>query len=162
MEYYDLTGFSKKPKRELTEDEILKKNDQIMKRKLHAKKMLEEEKRLTIEKILNEDGRKLKERQKKLNEEAVKKEQLEDEKYKASLTRIKQKYNKDGTIYLRFPQGLLLPRVITQKSTGFQPKIKICEIPNCSNTKKYKDPVTGKYYCSVQCYNILKNMMHVS
>lgn len=46
-------GSDKKPKRELTVDEILKKNDQIMKRKLHAKKMLEEEKRQTIEKILN-------------------------------------------------------------------------------------------------------------
>jgi len=101
-----------------------------MKRKLHAKKMLEEEKRMTIEKILNEDGRKLKERQKKLNEEAVKKEQLEEEKFKASLTKIKQKYNKDGSIYLRFPQGLLLPRVLTQKST-YQPKLQKCEILNC-------------------------------
>lgn len=132
-----------------------------MKRKLHAKKMLEEEKRMTIEKILNEDGRKLKERQKKLNEEAVKKEQLEEEKFKASLTKIKQKYNKDGSIYLRFPQGLLLPRVLTQKST-YQPKLQKCEILNCQNNKKYRDPVTGKNYCSILCYNILKNTMHVS
>jgi hypothetical protein len=162
MEYFDLTGSNKRPKRELTEDEILKKNDQIMKRKLHAKKMLEEEKRMTIEKILNEDGRKLKERQKKLNEEASKKEHLEEEKYKASLTKIKQKYNSDGSIYLRFPQGLLLPRVLTQKSSGCQPKIQKCEIPNCQNIKKYRDPVTAKNYCSIQCYNILKNMMHLS
>jgi len=43
----------KKPKKELTEDDINKKNEQIQKRKNHAKRQLEEEKRQTIEKILN-------------------------------------------------------------------------------------------------------------
>ncbi len=37
----------------MTEDEINKKNEQIQKRKNHAKRQLEEEKRQTIEKILN-------------------------------------------------------------------------------------------------------------
>ena len=49
----------KKQKRELTEEEIAKKTEQTRLRKLHAKKLLEEEKRVTIERILNEDGKKL-------------------------------------------------------------------------------------------------------
>ena len=44
----------KKQKRELTEEEIAKKTEQTRLRKLHAKKLLEEEKRVTIERILNE------------------------------------------------------------------------------------------------------------
>ena len=60
----------------------------MLKRKLQAKKMLEEEKKQTIEKILNEDGRKLRERQKKLNEETIKKEQIQEENYKLSLTKV--------------------------------------------------------------------------
>jgi hypothetical protein len=44
---------NKKVRKELTEDEISKKNEQMQKRKMHAKRMLEEEKRQTIEKILN-------------------------------------------------------------------------------------------------------------
>ncbi len=47
-----LLGY-KKPKKELTEDDINKKNEQMQKRKNHAKRQLEEEKRQTIEKILN-------------------------------------------------------------------------------------------------------------
>lgn len=47
-----LLGY-KKPKKELTEDDINKKNEQIQKRKNHAKRQLEEEKTQTIKKILN-------------------------------------------------------------------------------------------------------------
>jgi hypothetical protein len=97
-----------------------------------------------------------------LHEEAANQDKIEEENYKASLTKIKQKYNKDGSIYLRFPEGLLLPRVLTQKSTAVIPKTQKCEILNCINDKKYKDPITAKFYCSVQCYNILKDSMHIS
>ena len=47
-----LLGY-KKPKKELTEYDINKKNEQIQKRKNHAKRQLEEEKTQTIKKILN-------------------------------------------------------------------------------------------------------------
>jgi hypothetical protein len=133
-----------------------------MKRKLHAKKMLEEEKRQTIEKILNEDGRKLRERQKKLNEEATKKEQQAEENFKISLTKIKLKHNKDGKIFLRFPQGLLLPKVLLQKNLPNVPAPQKCGVMNCSNLKKYRDPKTKVNYCSVDCYKLLKNSMHVN
>lgn len=46
-------GEYKKVKKELTEDDIIKKNDQVLKRKMHAIRQLEEEKKQTIEKILN-------------------------------------------------------------------------------------------------------------
>ena len=63
----------KKIKKELTEEEIAKKTEQARLRKLHAKKLIEDEKREAVERILNEDGRKLRERQKKQNEEMKKK-----------------------------------------------------------------------------------------
>jgi hypothetical protein len=37
----------------MTEEEISKKHEQMLKRKTHTQRMLEEEKRQTIEKILN-------------------------------------------------------------------------------------------------------------
>jgi hypothetical protein len=50
---FQIPGSKAPLKKELTEDEIIKKNEQMLKRKMHAKRMLEEEKRQTIEKILN-------------------------------------------------------------------------------------------------------------
>ena len=73
-EYYGLNKGHKKVKRELTEEEIAKKTEQARLRKLHAKKLIEDEKREAVERILNEDGRKLRERQKKQNEELKKKD----------------------------------------------------------------------------------------
>ena len=70
---YGLNRGHKKVKRELTEEEIAKKTEQARLRKLHAKKLIEDEKREAVERILNEDGRKLRERQKKQNEEMKKK-----------------------------------------------------------------------------------------
>lgn len=151
---------SNKKKKDLSEDEIARKNEQMLKRKIHAKRMLEEEKRQTIEKILNEDGRKLRERQRKLNEDSVKKEQKQEENFKISLTKIKHKYGKDGKIFVRFPQGLLIPKVLIQKPIHY-PMMKHCEVMNCKNEKKYKDPITKTNYCSIPCYNILKNTKHI-
>ena len=146
----------KKPKKELTEEEIAKKTEQTRLRKLHAKKLLEEEKRETIERILNEDGKKLRERQKKINEENMKKNKLKEEQKKNSLTKIIHKYLKDGKIYVRFPQGLLIPSVLMQKP--IQPKIiPKCDVEGCKNIKKYTDPKTKKNYCSVECFKIIRN-----
>ena len=63
-EYYGLNKGHKKVKRELTEEKKKKKTEQARLRKLHAKKLIEDEKREAVERILNEDGRKLRERQK--------------------------------------------------------------------------------------------------
>lgn len=153
-EFYSLYD-NKKQKKELTEDEIMKKNEQMLKRKMHAKRMVEEEKRQAIEKILNEDGRKLKERQKKLNEELIKKQQQEEEKLKISLTKIKHKYLRDGKIYVRFPQGLLLPQVLRQSNKSYEKPKVLCQVNDCTKEKKYLDPKSKKYYCSVACYKLI-------
>jgi hypothetical protein len=154
---------NKKTRKELTDDDINKKNELIQKRKNNAKRQLEEEKRLVIEKILNEDGRKLRERQRKINEENMKKEFDDEEKYKQSLTKIKTKILRNGKIYVRFPQGLLIPRHLKQKPLD-ENKIEnlilksqqTCQVDNCKNIKKYRDPKTHKFYCSLFCYKKLE------
>ena len=79
------------------------------------------------------------------------------------MTKIKIKYTNNGKIYLRFPQGLLIPKYLKQKAidiTEINKKNKLlCEINNCKNLKKYKDPKTQLYYCSVDCYKQLKNQI---
>ena len=160
-EYLGLGGNSnKKVKKELTEEEIAKKTEQARLRKLHAKKLIEEEKREAVERILNEDGRKLRERQKKHNEEMKKKSKLEEEKMKNNLTKIITKYSKDGKIYVRFPQGFLLPSVFNQKTKSCKPICK-CHVDGCQNIRKYTDPKTGFPYCSVQCFKILRSQIQV-
>ena len=155
-EYYGLNRGHKKVKRELTEEEIAKKTEQARLRKLHAKKLIEDEKREAVERILNEDGRKLRERQKKQNEEMKKKSKMEEEKMKKNLTKIITKYTKDGKIYVRFPQGFLLPSVFNQTKKEIKP-IPKCYIEGCNNLKKYTDPKTGLPYCSVNCFKILRS-----
>ena len=156
-EFFGLGGnTNKKVKRELTEEEIAKKTEQARLRKLHAKKLIEEEKREAVERILNEDGRKLRERQKKHNEEMKKKSKLEEEKLKNNLTKIITKYSKNGKIYVRFPQGFLLPSVFNQQKKVCKP-ISKCYVEGCENLRKYTDPKTGFPYCSVQCFKILRS-----
>ena len=155
-EYYGLNKGHKKIKRELTEEEIAKKTEQARLRKLHAKKLIEDEKREAVERILNEDGRKLRERQKKQNEEIKKKTKMEEEKLKKNLTKIITKYSKDGKIYVRFPQGFLLPSVFNQTKKIIKP-IEKCHVDGCNNDKKYTDPKTGYPYCSVKCFKILRS-----
>ena len=130
--------------------------EQARLRKLHAKKLIEDEKREAVERILNEDGRKLRERQKKQNEEMKKKTKMEEEKLKKNLTKIITKYSKDGKIYVRFPQGFLLPSVFNQTKKIIKP-IEKCHVDGCNNDKKYTDPKTGYPYCSVKCFKILRS-----
>lgn len=155
-EYYGLNKGHKKVKRELTEEEIAKKTEQARLRKLHAKKLIEDEKREAVERILNEDGRKLRERQKKQNEEMKKKTKMEEEKMKINLTKIITKYSKDGKIYVRFPRGFLLPSIFNQTKKEIKP-IPKCHVAECNNLKKYTDPKTGLPYCSVKCFKVLRS-----
>lgn len=53
LESFLIDNNSKKYKKELTEEEINMKHEQMLKRKTHTQRILEEEKRQTIEKILN-------------------------------------------------------------------------------------------------------------
>lgn len=106
---------------------------------------------------IKEEGKKLRDRQKKLNDDLIKKEQQQQELYKISLTKIKQKYGKDGIISVRFPEGLLIPKILNQKLIEVScNKNKNCQVLNCKNQKKYTDPKTKKDYCSLTCYKLLK------
>ena len=104
-----------------------------------------------------EAGKKLKERERKNLEMILRKEQQKEEYLKISLTKIKHKYYKDGKIYVRFPQGLLLPKALNQKQSNLKLEKKLCQVKNCKKQKKYKDPKTKSDYCSLECYEILKN-----
>ena len=157
-EFYGLGSGNKKIKKELTEEEIAKKTEQARLRKLHAKKLREEEKKEALERILNEDGRKLRERQKKLNEEIKKRNKIEEEKIKSKLTKINIKYSRDGKIYVRFPQGFLLPNIFNQQKKIVKP-ISKCHVEGCKNLRKYTDPKTGFPYCSVNCFKILRRQI---
>lgn len=101
----------------------------------------------------------MRERQRKFNEDNIKKELDLEEKYKTSLTKIKMKFQKDGKIYVRFPQGLLLPKYLKQKSTEElkRPENQFCQVNSCTNPKKYKDPKSQLHYCSVECFKNIKN-----
>ena len=85
---------------------------------------------------------------------------MEEEKMKKNLTKIITKYSKDGKIYVRFPQGFLLPSVFNQQKKICKPIIK-CHVEGCQNLRKYTDPKTGFPYCSVQCFKILRNQIKV-
>ena len=125
------------------------------------KELTEEEKREAVERILNEDGRKLRERQKKHNEEMKKKTKLEEEKIKINLTKIITKYSKDGKIYVRFPQGFLLPSVFNHQKKVIK-EVSKCHVEGCPNLRKYTDPKTGFPYCSVNCFKILRSQIQPS
>lgn len=143
----------KHKKKELTEEEIIKRNDLIIQRKEQMKEQRENEKKMAIERILNDEGRKLKEKQKLLNEKNLKESKLKEEKIKASLTKIKFKVNKDIK-YIRFPKGMLLPKVLKQswkENENIYPDRK-CQINPCLQNFKYKDPKSGLKYCSLICY----------
>ena len=144
-----------KKKKELTEDEIIRKNDLIIKRRIDQKQQKEDEKNQAIEKILNDEGRKLKEKQKKQEEKRQKDLKDKEEKQKLSLTRIKYKCNKDG-VYVRFPKGILLPKVLTQKENKEYP-IRKCQVNICTNDFKYKDPTSKINYCSLECFKIIRS-----
>ena len=100
----------------------------------------------------------MKEKQKKHNEEMKKKTKLEEEKIKINLTKIITKYSKDGKIYVRFPQGFLLPSVFNQQKKVIK-EVSKCHVEGCPNLRKYTDPKTGFPYCSVKCFKILRNQI---
>lgn len=148
----------KKPIKDMTEEEIIKKNDLIIKRRAEMKQKQEEEKKNAIDKILNDEGRKAKERQKKIYDSKVKKEKEANDKFKASLNKIKIKHTRDGLIYVRFPNGLLLPKVLCNKVEDHKyPLIPKCDNSTCLGKKRYQDPLTKLNFCSVACFKEIRS-----
>ena len=143
--------------------DVRKHDLNIIKKKL--KQQQEDKKTHAIEKILNDEGKKLREKKR----EEIKKLRIEKDKEErqkaANLTKLVIKYSKDGNVTLRFPPGILIPKVLYQKSDIIENKEnnndinygnKNCEVFNCLNKKRYRDPKSGKYYCSLGCYKKLQ------
>ncbi len=147
----------KHKKKDLTEEEIIRKNDLIIQRKQQMKQQKEDEKKQAIDRILNDEGKKLKEKQRKQQEKIIKEAKDKEDKLRISLTKIKYKIN-SKTCYIRFPKGILLPKVLHQRKGNCESyPSRRCEVEDCQNNKKYKDPISGKFYCSLPCFNKLRS-----
>lgn len=135
-----------------------RKQEKIEQRRELMRKHMEEVKKQAVYKILNEKGKKEREREKKAKkekEDQLAKEAAMNAKKKASLSNIHIKYAKDGSIALSFPQGFLLPQVLSQeKSNGTIQKKSLanncCVL--CGNIGKYRSSKNGSITCSLECY----------
>ena len=147
------------------EEDQKRKQEKIEQRRELMRRHIEEVKWQAVHKILNEKGKKEREKEKKakkdIEDQKVKEAALEAKK-KAALTNIHIKYYKDGSVTLSFPQGFLLPQVLSQeKATGFHENKmgkktltgKTCM--NCGNEAKYCNPKTGRISCSLTCYKVI-------
>lgn len=137
------------------------KQEKIDRRKELIKQHLEEVKWQAVDKILNEKGRKEREKEKKIKKEIedikAKEAAIEDRK-KQALTKIHTKHFKDGRITLSFPIGFLLPKILEQKARN-------CGISNkrisnricmkCGKKSIYCNPSSKNLSCSLQCYKEL-------
>ncbi len=158
------------------EEDMKRKQEKIDKRKELMQKHMEEVKWQAVDKILNEKGRKEREKEKKAKkqqEDAKAKEAADEAKKRSALTDIHIRYCRDGSITLSFPQGFLLPAVLTQEdgtngSMSVQSAQSISHIKNgacvrlgtsicmkCGKPSKYCNPKNKKLSCSLQCYKEL-------
>lgn len=149
-----------KKAKELTEEDIIRKNDLNIQRKAQLKQKQEDEKKMAIQRILNDEGKKLRERQKKLHETRIKKEKEAEDKFKASLNKIKLKYKKDGKMYVRFPNAYIYSQFF-DNSNEIKEKANIqnyqCQNNDCKGKRKYKDPQSNLFYCSVSCFKAIRS-----
>ena len=144
--------------KELTNSEIMHRNEIALKRKHDLKRQIEEQKYLTIEKISNEAGKKLKDMMKKNDDFTERKALLRSENKRKAVNRIQLKMTKERTT-VRFPQGMLLPSIINQKRVEY-PKVGTCEVQQCKKGRKYRDTVTKIGFCSLECFRKLRNLSH--
>lgn len=139
-----------------------KKQEKIDQRKEVLRKHLEDVKWQAVDKILNEKGRKERDKEKK------KKQDIEDAKIKAAaveerkrqaLTNIHIKYSNNGQVLLSFPHGFFLPKVLDQKNGTSNHSTKtnigktVCM--NCGKPSKYCNPKSKKYSCSIECFKLV-------
>ncbi len=157
------------------EEDQKRKQEKAEQRRELTRKHAEEIKWQAVHKILNEKGRKEREKEKKAKkekEDQKAKEAAEDAKRKAALTNIHVKYYKDGSVTLSFPQGFLLPAVLSQPkangvaviaaattvattANGSRKIMTGKKCANCGNQGKYCDPKSGKISCSLACYKLV-------
>ncbi len=174
-------GRGKTAKRIKTEDNEMSSSEEDSRRRQEKsdrrrelmQKHMEEVKWQAVDKILNEKGRKEREKEK------LRRRQLEDSRIRQAaeearklrgFTSIRIKYCKDGTIRLSFPEGLLLPAVLMQEKGMItaaaatlqmeQPHenkqaIRSTLCMKCGRPSKYCNPKSRKLSCSLECYKAL-------
>jgi len=108
----------KKPRKRknlfLTEEQQIKKLENMNKRKIHTQRLIEEQKKQTIDKILNEAGRKQKQRREKEEKSAREKENRKFRKLPEGEVAIKLVSTKDGNY-------LILPETFNPMSLFYKP-----------------------------------------
>ncbi|KAM3142493.1 hypothetical protein pb186bvf_005395 [Paramecium bursaria] len=148
---------SKKRKDHISEEDIVRKNQKEQQRRDKLARQQEEQKQQTVDRILNEVGRKQRMRQvqedKKLDSHVYRSLPAGDTiiKYRstpeASYIQCPQYYNMEETLIQRYKYPIIYQR----------PQIKQrerCSVSGCTNTSRYK--YNNLFSCSLQCYKLLQ------
>ncbi|CAK82165.1 unnamed protein product (macronuclear) [Paramecium tetraurelia] len=150
-EFLQLPSKNSKSKKDLafTEEEMISKSQKELQRKEKLQKQQEEQKQMTVDKILNEIGRKQKQRQQQEDKKT------EDTHKYRSLPQndiiIKYKSNSEGTF-------IIMPKYMNSSLPNPSKMIveddKYCS--NCSNLARYRIPKMQQKACSLECYKLIK------
>ncbi|XP_071945815.1 INO80 complex subunit B-like [Antedon mediterranea] len=127
---------------EVTEEMLEKRAERALKRRQQAKKKAEENKKLTLERLLRKQAMKSK---------------LEKAKHKKKGNIPFVRYINSSTkgISLNYPEGLGFP--LEPKLSVPIPLPKNCGVEGCNNIKRYTCSKTAVPLCSLQCYQ--KNLI---
>ncbi|CAD8060412.1 unnamed protein product [Paramecium sonneborni] len=150
-EFLQLPSKKTKSKKDLafTEEEMISKSQKELQRKEKLQKQQEEQKQMTVDKILNEIGRKQKQRQQQEDKKTE-----DTHKYRSLPPDdiiIKYKSNRDGTF-------IIMPKYINSSYPNPTKMLieddKYCS--NCSNLARYRIPKIQQKACSLECYKLIK------
>ncbi|CAD8143733.1 unnamed protein product [Paramecium octaurelia] len=150
-EFLQLPSKKNKSKKELafTEEEMIYKSQKELQRKEKLQKQQEEQKQMTVDKILNEIGRKQKQRQQQEDKKTE-----DTHKYRSLPPDdiiIKYKSNSEGT-FIIMPKNMNSP--LSNPSKMIVEDDKYCSI--CSNLARYRIPKMQQKACSLECYKLIK------
>ncbi|CAD8151935.1 unnamed protein product [Paramecium pentaurelia] len=150
-EFLQLPSKKSKSKKDLafTEEEMVYKSQKELQRKEKLQKQQEEQKQMTVDKILNEIGRKQKQRQQQEDKKTE-----DTHKYRSLPPDdiiIKYKSNNEGTF-------IIMPKYMNSSLPNPSKMIvednKYCS--NCSNLARYRIPKMQQKACSLECYKLIK------
>ena len=123
---------------------------------------MEEQKRQTVERILNEAGRKQKQRKEREEQKLKEKTNHKYRKLPEGDIVVRYKTNKDGS-QLLLDRRLDAVKYLGITSSGIYQEVKsekksiICSNGSCGKDYKYKIPKGNLFACSLECYKALTN-----
>ncbi|XP_033120137.1 INO80 complex subunit B-like [Anneissia japonica] len=126
---------------EITEEMLEKRAERALKRRQQAKKKSEENKKLTLERLLRK-------------QEIKSKLEKAKHKKKGNIPFVRYINSLKG-VSLNYPEGLAFP--LAQKPSKPVPSLKTCGVEGCLNMKRYTCSKTSVPLCSLQCYQ--KNLL---